>query len=1073
MIANLEKSSANSNNFKLIGNNLKDHEIFYLPPPLQKVLKTSILTMAFCNSIVFSSLSQNQDLHPVNLELRQLFDQLTFPNSNIEFLYERSAKMSDSVFYQNNCPDTSNMMVWNLLYEEMYYAAHDTTSMTPVEDVINYPYDFYGDTIVMALMDYDFYHCVPNSLSTGDYFVFDTINNQLLDHPNPVNSPYGQGNIFAAAAMRQSSSFTNPVFRIDSNMFFTDNNNIWLYNDPQLVRIDFGDGTGWHHFDMNQIAHYEADYQTAGRKIINVELLDERDNLTIKSATCDFYISVGKKSTPADNYIADLPGIDVGEYHACENSPADERKVIIYIEGFDPLDFIPGMGNSIEDNYEKMIRSKYIDELRNFNYSFYVVNFDKSTLDLRINAMHVLNLIEHLKNKYQDSHEQFVIMGHSMGGVIGRFLLTYMETDLYQAGDFSPFMVDLTDPGSLAYLAKLALQDMTLSDIGNQNRNQDLVSQLHKTRTLITLDSPHQGASIPLALQHSYKKLTGLLPVMPLIGQVLNLMLDSKASKQLLKDHIDATPSVSIPSPGGNYNVYEEHEARTIFMNQLNQLGNYPNFCKIVAHSSADMGGSNQVNFYNQTPRVANDDMVDFEIEIKARILWVPRSISVLKFNLKTNPDGNGLVFHASKGRYVNTINVYWFGVGLQQTYLPIYLDNQYAVDAKPYCTRAAGYYQPTEQKDFMQFFPENNWNLSGYYLLNLASWNTSVNNGCFELASHVGWNGFASVNTDLSFCSEGLHFGFVPLQSALDYGNGLNLPLNHNIQNENINTKLSLTPFDLMIGYTDGDNHDHSRDYYDPLIYNVTGQPAPNCLAEENAINDPDIAKNYSYAYYDADLQDSCEVKRSLMCLEIGDEQMYLENWTLNRDATFQTQYDLLVNERNPYYNYPSQLSNNLIGVDGAYSKEAPFIIASNGSALFKTDPINSPSGIGFEYSNNFSGPWDFSDEEMPICVNDFAQGKSYTFEEEKVVEEDEVYAKLYPNPNNGQSVMLEYDFLSDESVNVQLFEVSGKKSFELNNLKGGANITSLKLNSLDSGMYLVNVFTTSERKVIRLIIH
>ena len=127
----------------------------------------------------------------------------------------------------------------------------------------------------------------------------------------------------------------------------------------------------------------------------------------------------------------------------------------------------------------------------------------------------------------------------------------------------------------------------------------------------------------------------------------------------------------------------------------------------------------------------------------------------------------------------------------------------------------------------------------------------------------------------------------------------------------------------------------------------------------------------------------------------------------------------------------------------------------------------------VSLVYNNNFSGPWSFTDEEMEICTNDYAQGKSFTIEEETLIEENKVYAKLYPNPNNGQSVMLEYDFLTDESVNVQLFEVSGKKSFELNDLKGGANSTALALNSLNSGMYLVNVFTASERKVIRLIIH
>lgn len=127
----------------------------------------------------------------------------------------------------------------------------------------------------------------------------------------------------------------------------------------------------------------------------------------------------------------------------------------------------------------------------------------------------------------------------------------------------------------------------------------------------------------------------------------------------------------------------------------------------------------------------------------------------------------------------------------------------------------------------------------------------------------------------------------------------------------------------------------------------------------------------------------------------------------------------------------------------------------------------------VSFVYNNNFSGPWYFHDEEMEICTNDYAQGKSFTIEEQADVAENEVYAKLYPNPNNGQTVMLEYDFLSDDKVNVQLFEVSGKKVFEIRNLTGGANSTALELSNLDSGMYLVNVFNNTERKVIRLIVH
>jgi hypothetical protein len=569
-------------------------------------------------------------------------------------------------------------------------------------------------------------------------------------------------------------------------------------------------------------------------------------------------------------------------------------------------------------------------------------------------------------------------MGHSMGGVIGRFLLTYMETENYAAGDFSPLQQGLIDPQSLTYLAGLALDEMTFEGIGNQNRNEDLVGQMHKTRTLITLDSPHQGANIPLSLQHAYKKLVHILPISSIATSAFNIMLDSKAAKQLLIYHIDTSPTAHLPSPlGAAFNVYQEHPFRTSFMAQLANLGNYPQYCKLVAMSSADMGGSNQTNLDESALRVANDDIIDFEVDFETRILWTRRTILSLRFNMRTNPSGTGLVFHASEGRYVNTLDVYLFGIDIQSTYVPMFQDNQYAVDVKPYCTRTAGYYQAQDNKNFMGSWALNQFDLTGFPLTNLASWNTSLNNGCFDVAGHVGGNGFASLNLNMNICSDGLHFGFVPLQSALDYGNGSSLPLNHDILNENINDKLSRTPFDLMIGYTDEKNHSHSDEYYDPLIFNATGDTATNC---GNA--DPSGQNNWRYAYYDADQQYAlnsqgvCEVKRSLLCLEIGDEQMYLENWTLNRNATFQTQYDLLVNERNPYYEYPSQLISDP-DYFGIYSKETPFVINPNGYAIFITNPPASPSGIGFEYDNNFSGAWNFDPQFMTICVEDYAEGK------------------------------------------------------------------------------------------------
>ncbi len=61
----------------------------------------------------------------------------------------------------------------------------------------------------------------------------------------------------------------------------------------------------------------------------------------------------------------------------------------------------------------------------------------------------------------------------------------------------------------------------------------------------------------------------------------------------------------------------------------------------------------------------------------------------------------------------------------------------------------------------------------------------------------------------------------------------------------------------------------------------------------------------------------------------------------------------------------------------------------------------------------------------------------------------------------------------MNDEQFNVQLFDVTGKNVMELREVKAGAREIPLAIGHLENGMYLVNVFTASERQTLRLIIH
>lgn len=998
--------------------------------------------------------AQNPFLNNTNQQLRHIFSQINYPNNDILFLYERSVKMSDSVFYTNYSTDTTNYKIWSQIYSEMYYAAHDTMLLETINDIKINAGQFGGDTIPIGIMDYTWYYLEDDALTTGDYFDFDIPNNVLHDKSNPIGTPYKTANIFVASPLKDFSTFSNPVFRIDPQFLFIDVvNEPYYQSNTESIRIDFDDGTGWHDFDPNNIIHYEANYTNAGKHTLTVEL-EPKEGIDKKGSKSDIYITKSTKAVPPDQKLEDIPGLDVGIYEACE-SLGNER-VIIYLEGFDPLDMTPSMDRGIEEIYSSMIEDQTIEQLRNYNYTYYVVNWKNSRIDMRFNALYVLNLLEKLKLLYANNPEQFVIIGESMGGVIARYVLSFMESQAYADGDFSIFFNDMEVPQNGAYLQN----HEDILTLGNQNRDQDLVSLNHKTRELITLDSPHQGANVPLSIQYAYRKLLQfIVPGSNYLTSMLNLGLESYAAKEMLLYHIDG--KVNPASPISNY---QPHPAHFSFYNELKDLG-LPQHCKNVALTNGSLKGKRQRNIANDY-RTAGDLLLGQKMDLFARVLGFKLPISKSDFKLLTNPNGSGTFYSAAVGTFTLNIKLKLFVIDFNNTFGSIYSDNQIALNVKSYGTSAGGNFSASLGK----IISPKSYSLSKCWFLNIFSYDLTSYKDCFVLQSHVGWNGFASVNLEFSLCTDGTTFGFVPLQSALDYGNGMNLALDHNIEDEDINIKLSRTPFDVIIGFPGNKNEGHLN-YRDERIFNITGADATNCQYASVNLGDGRCA------YYNADLYNYCENQRGLLCLEIGDEELYLENWSLNRYARFQTEYALYINKRNPYYQYPSQnLPPN--GVLGAYSKEAPFQITNQGHANFLTNKNDSPINNGFEY-NTPQAPtirWEVDDEkEMMVCVKEYGS-KSLLLGNQnlhkKTPSTNQKQLKIYPNPNNGKILMIQADGQFKQNFNVEILDFTGKTVAKYPRLDISNQPSEISLKGLVNGIYFIKLKNNKIQEIQRLII-
>ncbi len=271
-------------------------------------------------------------------------------------------------------------------------------------------------------------------------------------------------------------------------------------------------------------------------------------------------------------------------------------------------------------------------------------------------------------------------------------------------------------------------------------------------------------------------------------------------------------------------------------------------------------------------------------------------------------------------------------------------------------------------------------------------------------------------------------------------------------------------------MGYTNGFNNGHLN-YRDEGAFNITRTNAVNCSATGTE----------KYTYSDAADQSLCEIKRGLLNLEIGDEEMYLENWTFNRPATFQAHYDVRVNERNPYYEYPSTQSNttnNLI-LSGVYSKEKDFSILPEANAKFVYNTNGAPTNaIGFAYNNpQPANLWTATEEALDICLEDFST-KQFNLQEQEVntlKKSEKSYLYLVPNPINGSTLQCKYkvNAVSTKPI-IYIYDTMGKllikKEIEV---KSNVGIATLEVNTLQAGMYVVVLENDAERLSNKLIIN
>ncbi|RZJ27781.1 MAG: T9SS type A sorting domain-containing protein [Flavobacterium sp.] len=231
-------------------------------------------------------------------------------------------------------------------------------------------------------------------------------------------------------------------------------------------------------------------------------------------------------------------------------------KPIILLDGFDPND-----GRNIPAIYGLLdygTGQNLADDLRNQGYDVFILNFPNYTRAadnalisggsdyIQRNAMVLVELINQI-NAMKVGTEKNIVIGPSMGGLIARYGLRYMETH----------------------------------------------SLDHDTWLYISFDAPHKGANIPIGYQHLFNYMA-YGPLGDATVQVLvDAMLKSNASREMLMDQYEGhlqsgsafefDPAIVLPTGKTNF--------RTAFQAELDAMG-FPQNARNIAIANGASNGS-------------------------------------------------------------------------------------------------------------------------------------------------------------------------------------------------------------------------------------------------------------------------------------------------------------------------------------------------------------------------------------------------------------------------------------------------------------------------------------------------
>ena len=291
------------------------------------------------------------------------------------------------------------------------------------------------------------------------------------------------------------------------------------------LEMDFGDGRGFTAvrgaFDrQSPPVRVPVSYREEGSKTLRARL-SLWDGRVLEAQSV---FEVARLGTPAPDQTLAVtasipylgqPGTGQAYVYLAPDHTVLTRPIVV-IEGFD-------IDNSLDwpALYDLLNTENLLEDLRGLGYDAVVLDFTDATTYMQRNGLLVVELVQQVQAMVPG--EDVVLVGASMGGLLSRYALAYMETN----------------------------------------------AMPHQVPLWISFDAPHTGASIPLGIQYWVDFFSSESTEAAALLAALN----SPAARQLLAYHYTDPPTVTgTPDP-----------LRTAWLTDLAAAGDYPSLPRRVA----------------------------------------------------------------------------------------------------------------------------------------------------------------------------------------------------------------------------------------------------------------------------------------------------------------------------------------------------------------------------------------------------------------------------------------------------------------------------------------------------------